>query len=547
MRDRRGARDIAMTGRLRARCLSALLASLALWSGAVSALPPCNGGVVYEDRDGDGRRDAGEPGVEGVKVSDGRRIVVTGGDGAYRLPAESGRTTFVVKPAGHALPARSDGMPDFWRHLQPEPGPPLRHGGIAPEPATCRDFALRRGDAADAATLDVLVFGDPQPKSPVDVDHYRRDIVEPLVGRQRARLGLSLGDIVDDDLSLYPAMNAVTSRLGVPWLHVAGNHDLDFDAARDEDSLRTFRRHFGPDTFAWEEPQATFVVLDDVVYQPGQAPAYVGGLRDEQFAFLEGYLPHAPKDRLLVLALHIPLFDTAAAGRPPTFRAADRVRLFALLRAFPHLLVLSGHSHKQQHVFHGAASGWHGARPLHEYNVGAACGAFWSGVRDAAGIPDATMSDGTPNGHATLAVGRGGEYALAWHPARDSADTQIALHAPKVLRQGAYPAWAVYANVFMGHDGSRVEYRVDGGAWRAMTQVRQPDPRVLVENVRDDLADALRGYDRSPEATASPHLWRGALPTDLATGTHRIEVRAVDTWRGEQRATTVYRLAPARE
>src|SRR3546814_14058108 len=75
-----------------------------------------------------------------------------------------------------------------------------------------------------------------------------------------------------------------------------------------------------------------------------------------------------------------------------------------------------------------------------------------------------------------------------------------------------------------------------------MRRVSQPDPRLLVENMRDDLAETLRGYDRSPEAKPSPHLWRGALPTDLAAGEHRVEVRAFDAWQGEQRAGTTYRL-----
>src|SRR5690606_28610412 len=105
--------------------------------------------------------------------------------------------------------------------------------------------------------LDVLVFADPQPKSRIDIDHYRRDIVEPLRGTD-AVLGLTLGDIVDDDLSLYPDIDAVTASLGVPWLHVAGNHDMDIDAKDDADALKTFRRHFGPDTFAREEARATF-------------------------------------------------------------------------------------------------------------------------------------------------------------------------------------------------------------------------------------------------------------------------------------------------
>jgi hypothetical protein len=397
---------------------------------------------------------------------------------------------------------------------------------------------------AGADGLQVVVFADPQVKSVADVDYYARDIVADAKGR-RFQLGLSLGDIVDDAPALYPAIDAVTASLGVPWLHVPGNHDVDADAASDAASLTAFKHAFGPDTFVHREPGATFIGLDDVIVLPGHKPAYVGGLRPDQFDFLEATLPTVPKDRLLVVAVHIPLFDTAAPGRPPTFRPADRARLFALLRGFPHLLVLSGHTHGQRHVFHGAADGWQGARPLHEYNVGAACGAFWSGAKDAAGIPDSIMADGTPNGYAILTVRSGGDYALAWHNARDAADTQIGLHAPKLLRQGAYPAWGVYANVYMGMDDSRVAYRIDDGDWRPMRKVLQPDPALLVENVRDDLAEALRGYDRSPEAEPSPHLWRGTLATDLAAGEHRVEVRYLDPWRGEQRAVTTYRLEDA--
>ncbi|QNN46401.1 calcineurin-like phosphoesterase C-terminal domain-containing protein [Thermomonas brevis] len=396
---------------------------------------------------------------------------------------------------------------------------------------------VARGVEGDAA--QVLVFGDPQVKSDDDVDYFRRDIVQPLQGRHAARLGITLGDLVDDTPALLPAVKRTTETLGVPWLYAPGNHDVDAGAASDEASLSAFHRAIGPDTRARETALANFVVFDDVVVLPGQKPAYVGGLRAEQFAFLERWLPTLPKDRLLVLAMHIPLFDKD--GRE-TFRHADRTRLFALLKDFPHVLVLSAHSHTQQHVFHGAASGWQGEAPLHEYNVGAACGAYWSGAKDADGIPDATMPDGTPNGYAVLTVKRGGDYALAWHNARDAADSQIGLHAPKVLRRGAYPAWGVFANVYMGDDDTRVEFRVDGGDWMPMKKVLQPDPNLMAENRRDDEAEALRGFDRSPEAETSTHLWRGALPTKLAAGEHRVEVRAFDRWRGEVRANTTYRL-----
>ena len=519
------------------RSLVRLLAALCLFAAAGAAGAAQWQGRVFDDRAGDGVASPGEPGVEGVAVSDGRSVVLTDGEGRYRLDARADAPLFVVKPAGWRLPLRADGLPAAWH--------PPRPGGGDRE----ADFALQRGPARDGGALSVRVLADPQVKSLADVDYYARDIVDPLAaaGGRDADLGISLGDIVDDVVALYPDINAVTARLGVPWLHVPGNHDFDPDATADDTSLSAFRASYGPDTFAWEEGAASFLVLDDVVLQPGQRPAYVGGLRGDQFEFLEAWLPTVPKDRLLVLGVHIPLFDTAAPGRPETFRSADRERLFALLRDFPKLLVLSGHRHTQRQHRHGPAEGWHGAVPLHEFNVGAASGAFWSGAPDAEGIPDATMADGTPNGHALLEIDADGGYRLSWHPARlpvaDPARTNaMHLHAPKVLRRGAYPAWAVYANVYMAEADTRVEYRVGEGEWRPMQRVERPDPWLMAENARDDEAAALRGFDRSPEAEPSVHLWRGALPTDLAAGGHAIEVRAFDRWHGEQRAATNYRL-----
>ena len=529
---------------------------LAIPSGALAS-PPCNGGTVFEDLDSDGIRDPDEAGIAGARLSDGLQVVAADADGRYALPVVDGRSSFLIKPAGYAVARRGNGLPDYWRNVRTRPGPALKYGGIPVRSVACKDFPLDRVEPVSlrrgSGGLRIALFADPQVKSTTDVGHYARDIIDSLRADQVAEgvpveLGLTLGDLVDDDLSLYPALNAVTAIAVAPWLHAPGNHDLDLDAGDDADSLLTFRNNYGPDTFAWEEQEASFIVLDDVIHRPGPGVAYIGGLREDQFNVLEAYLPTAPKDRLLVVAVHIPMFE--ADGRD-SFRDADRERLFALLDDFPHVLLLSGHSHTQRHVFHDAASGWHGRQPLHEYNVGAASGAFWSGVEGGDGIPDATMADGTPNGYALLTVRSGGDYDLAWHPAgpdnSPAVTAAMALHAPRVLRHGAYPAAAVYANVFMGMADTRVEYRIDGGQWRPMERSRRPDPRLLAENARDDAAMALRGYDRAPEAQPSTHLWRGALPTDLAIGEHRVEVRAFDRWQGEQLASIRYRLTEASE
>src|SRR5690606_7622018 len=224
-----------------------------LWLACGCALAQAPGGVVFEDGNGNGLRDDGEAGIAGVAVSNGRDVVRTDAEGRYALPMVPGQTIFVVKPAGWRVPDGADGLPAFWRQQPLAQASGLRYGGIpAGELQPRVDFALQKADAADV-DLDVLVFADPQPKSRTDVGYYRRDIVEPLAGHVRAALGLSLGDIVDDDLSLYPEVNAVTTSLRVPWLHVAGNHDQDTDAQHDADALQTYRRTFGPDTFAWEE------------------------------------------------------------------------------------------------------------------------------------------------------------------------------------------------------------------------------------------------------------------------------------------------------
>ena len=512
---------------------SLLFTAAALSAATADAAVPACGGVVYADLDGDGRRGDAEPGIAGVGLFDGVRLHRTDAGGRFVLSpgvAPDGHRVHVVKPAGFRLPRGAAGLPAI---------------GLA----ACGDVALQ-ADPRPAGALDVLLFSDPQPKDARQVAFYGRGIVDAVRAAHPgdappAHLGLTLGDIVDDDVSLFPAMNALTLSLGVPWLHVPGNHDVDAAEPRDAASLASFHATYGPDTYAWEEHEASFIVLDDVIWRPGGDVSYIGGLREEQFAYLAAYLRDLPSNRPLVIAAHIPFSDDEPGV--PSFRRADRERLFALLRRFGHVLLLTGHAHAQRHHWHDADDGWHGASPLHEYVVGAACGSYWGGVDDAAGLPTSTMADGTPKGWGELGIGKHGRHALRWQVAEAgiAPDTAIALHAPKVLRRGSYPGFAVYANVFMGFEGMRVEYRVDDGDWRAMRQSGRPDPRVVEQNVRDDIADGLRAFDRLPEAAPSTHLWRGALPTGLAPGAHRVQVRAYDPWRGEITAETTYRLEEA--
>ena len=494
-------------------------------------------GRVFLDANGNGRRDSGERGVAGVKLSNGRDIAVSDASGRYRIELSDGDTLFAIKPPGHAFPRRANGLPDYWRHHFPKGSQALRYGRIAPVSARRSDFALLPDPDENGERFEVLLFADPQVTDLREVGYYERAIVAPARRHAGVALGLTMGDVVNDNLELYPALNRATASLRIPWLHAPGNHDLDFDVPDDAASLINFRRHFGPDTVAWEMPGHAFIALDDVIYLPDQSPRYVGGLRPAQFRFLENYLATLSPSTRVVVALHIPLFDDPGE----TFRHDDRARLFALLERFDEPLILSGHTHTQQHHFHGAEAGWRGATPLHEYNVGAACGGYWSGLPDQAGLPDARMQDGSPNGYALLGFADG-RYRMRFHASRGREALRIGLTSPGVLRRGAYPAFPVYANVFGAEPDARVEYRIDDGPWRAMSPSAEPDPALLAQNIDDTRSAALRSRDRAVVAQPTRHLWAARVPTDLAAGEHRIEVRAQSRYEGELHATTTYRL-----
>lgn len=483
----------------------------AAWAGLVAAAAFAaarlagSAGFVFDDRNGDGRREPGEPGLPDVAVSNGVEVVLTGADGAYRLPDRPGGRAFVIKPRGWRPPVDAANLPLFY----------------AAGPGPAADFALVRSEEPDG--LRALVVTDPQPASATEVGYLVRGLVERIGRRTDVAFGVTLGDVVYDRPDLFGEVNRAMARIGVPWYSLPGNHDLALGTPDEAAAAAPFEAVYGPSTYAFHAGPALFAALDDV--RPLGGPRYVGGLRADQFVFLENLLRVTPPGEWLVLMIHIPLFAPDPSGTEG-FRGADRLRLFGILRDRPRVLILSGHTHYQRHVMHGRDDGWTGKDPIHEYNVAAACGGFWGGPRDPAGIPVATMWDGTPPGYAILAF-RGDAVSLDYVPARMPPDHQIELHAPAAVapRQGFV---SFYANVFNGHDGWTVEARVDARAWGPMRRILGWDPTYASDFLAQDSADRPPAGPRLPDPVVCYHLWRALLPADLPVGRHLVRVRATD-------------------
>ena len=328
-------------------------------------------------------------------------------------------------------------------------------------------------------------------------------------------------------------------HIGLPWYNVMGNHDMNYDVKEDSLSDENFELHFGPANYAFNYGKAHFIVLDDILYpHPVTGQGYWGGLREDQWTFVESDLQHVPVDHLIVISMHIPLQNE---GDRETFRNPDRQRFYNLLKSYPNVLFLSAHTHIQAQHFFGKEQGVDRIIPIHEYNVGTACGDWYSGILNERGIPVSTMRDGTPVGYALLRID-GNRYIIDYKTLSKSQDYRIALYNPKMVPSMRSTSAAIYANFFMGSIQDTVEYRIDNGAWTKMNKVNEFDP-AYYRYVQDwDYVEQLPAGHRPSNPVPCDHLWKGRIQTNLAIGTHRIEVRVKDRFGRTFTAESGYRI-----
>jgi hypothetical protein len=489
-------------------------------------------GIVYHDQNGNRQHDEGEPGVSEVKVSNGREIVKTDADGRYQIEVTDDTIIFVIKPRGWALPLNGENLPQFYYIHKPKGSPAdFRFPGVEPTgplPASI-DFPMTRQEEPDQ--FKALLFGDTQPRDIREVEYMTHDVIEQIIAAEGhdASFGVTLGDIVFDDLSVMQPLNQAIALIGIPWYNVIGNHDLNFDAANDAQSDETFERIYGPNYYSFDYGPTHFLVLDDVTWvaQKGDEKArYYGGLGERQLAFIRNDLALIPEDQLVVLMMHIPLTGVE-----------DRQELYRLIEQRPATVSLSAHTHYMEHRLIGEEDGWRGAEP-HEHIINVTvCGSWWRGQPDERGIPHATMSDGGPNGYSLMSFD-GNEYALEFFPASRPANYQMNIYAPEAIPPSEAATTVVMANVFAADTETECRMRIAGGPWRSMERITAADPGYLAEKAREE-AVAERSWRDLPGPHATPNMYRAMLPASLPQGTHAIEVEA--SW-GDGRKVVDHRL-----
>ncbi len=495
-------------------------------------------GYVYEDRNKNGQKERSEKGIANVAVSNGKAVVLTDKKGRYELPVDDNTIISVIKPSGYNVVTNENNLPQFFYVHKPQGSPQSEFKGVAPTGKLPKSVDFGLLPAEEKTEFTALIFGDPQAYNLKEIGYFKKGIIDELNGVKNVAFGLSLGDLVGNDLSLFNPYIAAVKEVGIPWYNLLGNHDLNFDAPVDEQADETFEAHFGPANYAFNYGKVHVIVLDDVLYpDPRDKKGYWGGFRADQLKFVENDLKHVPKDYLVVVAFHIPISEPTG----DSFRDKDRAKLFALLADFPHTLSLSAHTHIQRQDFFDKKDGWLQDKPHHHYNVGTTSGDWYSGKLNAQGIPVSTMRDGTPNGYAFIHFD-GNQYEIKYKSAGKSADYQMTIFAPKVVAKGRNTQAGIFVNFFMGGADDTVRYRIDDGEWKQMRRVDMADPSYVQLVNEWDTTDELMPGRRSSNPVISTHLWRGSIPTKLEEGTHRIEVQATDMFGNTYTAESSYRL-----
>ena len=336
--------------------LGAAGASAQSQAHAQTRAPAVVHGIVFVDRNANGIRDANEPPLRGVVVSNQDAVVVTDSTGSFDIPAGPNGIVFVSEPDGY----RAAGS--FWRAV----GDSVRTIAFAMRPAPSpRTFSF--------------VYASDTHIAPASLPQTRR--FRAIVDSVRPDFVLVAGDLVKDALRVseseargyYELVAREFAAFAAPMHLVPGNHEnfgietalSHVDPANPLFGRAMYHHYFGPDYYSFTRGGVHFIGLNSVDIS---GTSYYGHVDSLQLAWLARDLAHVPADMPVVTFNHIPLVSayTALEGitdAPPaptlitvngktSFRhlVSNAHEVLAVLRTRRHVLALGAHIHAGERI-----------------------------------------------------------------------------------------------------------------------------------------------------------------------------------------------------
>jgi hypothetical protein len=508
-------------------------------------------GSIYEDRNSNDRHDRIEPGIAGVSVSNGCNVVISDAGGQYQIEIHPTQILFASKPANYNVKVDADNVPQFFYRHYPS-GTPTQIAGSAvewawpvidpsgPLPSFINFGFLPNPEAS--ANFSAHGFADTQAKFDFGEDMLREDLINPLIGNPYGvEFGLTVGDVVFDNLALYDRHKKIMGLMDIPQWYLPGNHDINFNSPDSIFANETFKHHFGPTYYSFNQGNVHFVALNNVQYAGldkrfGNS-GYRGYIPQHQLDWLRQDLANVNSDKLIVIATHIPLVSAADDGvsEPIAGPATENfASLLEILAPFSNIYGLAGHDTSSSwKVAVGHEHGWQG-QPWIAHTLAEVRGSGWTkGKTDERGVNDAIMDDGNPNGFYILKFS---DTTLTpqFKPFPFGADAnrglRITLDPPLSqqpdgnLNRGLLsPGSKIVVNLFDGGVRDKVLASIDNRPRIAMTYTIRTDP--YLERLHRENPEGDQSYNAP---TRSAHIWEMPIPDNLEPGLHVVRIESED-------------------
>ncbi|RYY68587.1 MAG: metallophosphoesterase [Chitinophagaceae bacterium] len=425
-----------------------------------------------------GRITAKGKGLAGVVVSDGYTVIATDKKGRFELePHTEAVSLFISTPAGYEFIQEKN---------------IARHYKLINEVNSKKELKFElKPLAINDNEHQFFIWADPQVKNAKDVEKMMTQTVPDVkkmiaaAGAGTLIHGITVGDIVWDELKLFDDYSVAVDKMGIPFFQCLGNHDMDYRKGGDETSDDTFQQTFGPTHYSFNRGKIHYVVMDNVRYL-GKDRDYDGFFQQNQLDWLQKDLSFVPADKLIVLCVHIPVHK----------HTKNSDALYALLQG-RNVHIMSGHTHYHQNIVKDN---------IFEHNHGTVCGAWWTGN---------ICEDGTPNGYGVYKV-KGTELSWHYQATGRNSDYQMETYLSDIDADSKL----LQVNIWNFDPQWKTAYFVDGVSKGPLTQFEGMDP-VAYKNMLGPNLPKPRGF---AEPKITNHLFKAAVPSSAK----EIRVEATD-------------------
>lgn len=426
--------------------------------------------------------------IQGVVISDGYNTGITDENGLYKFKGHpDARHMFYSVPEMYKIPLKG-GAPCFHKKINTSFG----------RVETNFKLTLLENGVEDEFTL--FCVADPQINSASNLNRLNNETIVDIkkeLEKHNPVYGITLGDLVFDKSELMGDLKQSFVSTRIPFFHTIGNHDFLEGISDPLRSIESYESHFGPIDYSFNRGNVHIVIMNNVLYKGNRR--YGTGFTKEQINWLKSDLQHVPKNKMLIVCLHIPIVDNN--------KIEYRNEFLDIIKSFKEVHIMSGHYHRNKNY-------WHNDYNIYEHVTGTASGLWWAGTINKCGAP---------NGYYVYEVE--GNRMKNWYykSVNYPADFQIKMYEPYSFgdRDGF-----VVANVWNADKDWTIELLENEVSKGEMQQFTDYDPGAYAllkasGQIEPDNKNSSKRY------TKTDHLFR-LRPTDKNA---RISIKATDKFR----------------